>query len=987
HSEVERQIISLEKQAEKAKMYKENKERIEALEIALFVARWDHLVKKKEAVFSREEEKKKQVEEFSRALETFELGRQNGNIRLVQAQKELQTRREAVFQTRSDREIKTKDLFASDERLREMVAKEQQWRQELNDRIEKRKARQRESENTFELQKQVEEELFGLEATRKAQQEKVRDLDVEVGGIRDRQHEAQQELLQYLQSEKQIESELKQTALRIEHNRDRKSRILEHHEILSKHLEILTEDIETKKGNIGEANRHLDTRKGHFLSLEKQIEEQTQKVKETQEKLDAIYQERAEFKARQNVLLRLRDEMEGFSVGTKRLLQESANTESPLHNKVQGLYESLLPERGAEKPLSVAMKPYTQTLGVQTEEDFRAVFSFAKEHDIKDFSLICFEGLASDVSASSTESETLLSRMKESASAKHFLNNIYLVESLSEAFRLIQDSPGVEVWTNDGIYVDRRRVVYYPSEGENNVFLREAELKMLEKKLEESEVTRSGLEEELKNTIHQRAQIQSRKNELDQEIRQVEMKLVEEKYALQRLQGDLEKTKQEVEKELDEVVTLDQASAELKNDIAELNQKHVLAKAQAEEVRKLVDSLNTRLEEQLATLKVEQSDMQGKEAAYQEKIDEKRKLSHQLNVFEVKDLESLQQENRLEEEIKGIRERQSQLRLSRIEYEQQLEEIEKQLEHAQESCQRLENTVSERRKDIEKIEDEIAEKRNELKQIESEQHDLGIQCAQIDSARQALEAEHRERLHLTIEDARAKGSILEMSMEKAERKIRVLRREMEAAGDINMTSIEEFDNYKERYEFLNRQIDDLTVSKEELIQIITQLDTESRKIFKETFETIRQNFQKNFQILFKGGEADLRFTETVDILEAGIEIVAKPPGKAMRSINLLSGGEKCLTAVALLFAIFEVKPAPFCILDEIDAPLDDTSVDRFLNVVKQFTDRCQFIIITHNKRTMAIADRLYGVSMQEKGVSKLLSLEFSRDAASEPALV
>jgi chromosome segregation protein len=193
-----------------------------------------------------------------------------------------------------------------------------------------------------------------------------------------------------------------------------------------------------------------------------------------------------------------------------------------------------------------------------------------------------------------------------------------------------------------------------------------------------------------------------------------------------------------------------------------------------------------------------------------------------------------------------------------------------------------------------------------------------------------------------------------------------------------MTSIQEFEECKERQNFLSTQMGDLSESKEELLAIIAKLDEESRAIFKVVFEQIRENFQKNFSILFRGGEADLKFTDSKDVLEAGIEIVAKPPGKKMRSISLLSGGEKCLTAMALLFGIFEVKSAPFCILDEIDAPLDDSNISRFVNVVKQFIDKCQFIIITHNKRTMAIADRIFGVSMQEKGVSKILSMEFAK---------
>ena len=134
-------------------------------------------------------------------------------------------------------------------------------------------------------------------------------------------------------------------------------------------------------------------------------------------------------------------------------------------------------------------------------------------------------------------------------------------------------------------------------------------------------------------------------------------------------------------------------------------------------------------------------------------------------------------------------------------------------------------------------------------------------------------------------------------------------------------------------------------------------------------------------MLFEGGEADLTFTDSEDVLEAGIDIVAKPPGKQMRSITLLSGGEKCMTAMALLFAIFEVKPAPFCILDEMDAPLDDTNVERFVKVLKPFMEKTQFLIITHNKRTMSVADVLFGVSMEEKGVSKLISIAFDREKA------
>lgn len=988
HQEVERQIIVLEEQAEKAKVYKENKGELERLEIGLFVAKHENLERRRELTREKEESSKKEIDEAGKDLEKLEIERQNGNIRLVQAQKELQGQREKVFETRSEKEIKTKERESSEERLMEMVAKEQKWRHELEEMIEKRKQRQYEAEQTQKKQREVEEQLSGLEGAKKEQQEKVHLLEVDVGTLRDRQHETQKEFLQYLQKENQIESELKQATLRLEHNYERKKRIEEQQESLKEHLKGVLEAIQDKEEKIEAASAQISIMKEKFEYLDQQIDESNLQIKQTQEQLDEIYQVKAEQKARQSVLLRLRDEMEGFSSGTKKLLNESSNPTSPLFNKLKGLYESLTPKDGGEMALSVVMRPYVQTLVVQSQEDFSAVVEFAKEKNIRDYSIICIENICiKDDTTQNEGTKSLLEHVQDNFLANHFLNNVYLVQNLDEAMNVVRTSRGAEVWTQEGIFVDCNGVVFYTSEGENNVFLREAELKALEKKLEDLEAARSFADEKLKEYIQLRSQQQARRTELDQMIRRDEMKLVEEKYALQRLQSDHEKGEKEVEKEYSELFSLEQISSELKQLISNLNKEHVEAEAKAQGVQALVDSLNEQLEERVAALKIEQSNLKEKDVSFQKIADEKRKIVHMLNVFEVKDLESLQQEKRLEEEILSIKERQSQLQLSRVDYEQQLEEVEKVLAEVLEGCKELDEVVSVRREEITQLEKKTAEKREDLKKIESSLYECGIQAAQMDSSREALESELQERYQLTIQDAKVKEITLEQAIEKTERDIRSLRRQMEAAGDINMTSIDEYDKYKERYEFLNQQIDDLSLSKDELVEIITQLDTESRKVFKETFEIIRENFKKNFQILFKGGESDLKFTEASDILEAGIEIVAKPPGKQMRSINLMSGGEKCLTATALLFAIFEVKPAPFCILDEIDAPLDDTNVERFVNVVKQFTDRCQFIIITHNKRTMAIADVLFGVSMQEKGVSKILSLEFSEEVEPEPAMV
>ena len=186
----------------------------------------------------------------------------------------------------------------------------------------------------------------------------------------------------------------------------------------------------------------------------------------------------------------------------------------------------------------------------------------------------------------------------------------------------------------------------------------------------------------------------------------------------------------------------------------------------------------------------------------------------------------------------------------------------------------------------------------------------------------------------------------------------------------------EIDEMEARYQSLSEQHQDLSKAKGSLEQIITRINADSRRLFAETLETVKGHFQQLFRKLFGGGQADIVLEEGVDILESGIEIVARPPGKEPRSISLLSGGEKTLTCVALLLAIFRSRPSPFCVLDEVDAALDEANIERFVGVLKEFLEWTQFVVVTHSKKTMAFANTLYGVTMQESGISKRVSVRF-----------
>ena len=207
-----------------------------------------------------------------------------------------------------------------------------------------------------------------------------------------------------------------------------------------------------------------------------------------------------------------------------------------------------------------------------------------------------------------------------------------------------------------------------------------------------------------------------------------------------------------------------------------------------------------------------------------------------------------------------------------------------------------------------------------------------------------------------------------------------IKRRLDAMGPVNLDAIEEFDELEERYNFLKGQHDDLVNSKSELLEVIDRINTETQRLFAETFAQVKINFREMFKELFgEKGEADLTLLDESDPLESGIDITAKPPGKKLQSITLLSGGERSMTAVALLFSIYMIKPSPFCVLDELDAPLDESNINRFVKVLDRFIDRSQFIIVTHSKRTMARADVMYGVTMEEFGVSKPVGMRLTAD--------
>jgi chromosome segregation protein len=330
-------------------------------------------------------------------------------------------------------------------------------------------------------------------------------------------------------------------------------------------------------------------------------------------------------------------------------------------------------------------------------------------------------------------------------------------------------------------------------------------------------------------------------------------------------------------------------------------------------------------------------------------------------------------------------------------YETNIEQLQKATESAQGQLQELQQAVTENAEKAKVLRDtrvvrsealiqqeaELTRNREELEKKMQSKSELDMRMTETRMRCQNLTDRVTADYTLTVpqimDEPAPEWDAEPMAIDDAETRVAELRTKLEAMGPVNLVAIDEYKEQEERYVFLTQQEDDLVKAKDQLLEMIKTINQTTSEMFKQTFEQANINFQAMFNRLFNGGSAKLVLVNEEDVLDCGIEIIARPPGKRLQNISLLSGGERTLTAVALLFSIYEIKPSPFCMLDELDAPLDDTNIGRFTEVLKEFLQQSQFVVITHNRQTISASDIIYGVTMPERGVSRIMSMKF-RDA-------
>jgi len=423
----------------------------------------------------------------------------------------------------------------------------------------------------------------------------------------------------------------------------------------------------------------------------------------------------------------------------------------------------------------------------------------------------------------------------------------------------------------------------------------------------------------------------------------------------------------------------------LEAQIAQSVQKEYDSKQKLQELEEVDNQRTKHIEELEARFAEQKAEQQSQTDRFADlrvalgQITEQIKASRQA----IASLQSQMQENQTaaetaQTEIQSCSEQSQQAQRDILESEAMVSELFVEKEKNQQSSSLLQEKIATLLEERNQTEQLLRRKRSEQSEVESAISALKIELSQLQVKAEDLVERVRDELQIDLAAAYENYEQSQVNWDEVRDEITELRGKIERLGNVNVDAITEQDELEKRNEFLSAQVEDLNKSKAQLQQLISHLNTKSREKFRETFELIRGHFQQVFRKLFGGGKADIILEDAEDILEAGIEIIAKLPGKETMGISLLSGGEKALTAIALLFSVFKAKPSPFCFLDEVDAPLDEANNERFNMLLREFQKESQFVVITHSKRTMSVAEVLFGITMQTRGVSKKISVRFDQ---------
>ena len=987
-TEIEGNLEPLQMQADKAKKYLNLREELKNIEIGLFVYNIEKYKQDLEKVVQDIEIMQSQCNDEEGRLERVKILKEELKSSIDEITETIENMSNIGFESQKQIEQLNSDINVAktriannnenNDRYLKEIEEQNAKIKELKDEIEQKEAKK---DNLKQNKEKFEKELNEKQAELDKLTEKLSSKELEIEGYKhtveentDKKYELQSEInaqnINYQNFEKrqaQIKQEMQSTISELDGTRLNK-------EDIAKQFN----EIENKKNK---AQNSLN-------EVAKQREEANQKIKSFESNINILSSEMRIKESRLKFLIETEKEKEGYIKSVKSLLKDCENIKE-LGKGMNGVLANIIevPD-DLQTAIEMCLGASLQNIVTETETDAKRLVEYLRKNNLGRASFLPISsvrgkkldkikgnesgviGIASDLIKYNKKYEQIILNL---------LGRTVIVDNMDTAIKVAkQNGYTFRIVTTEGDLINPSGAITGGSVAKKTVNILgrgkeieklEKEIKNLKQKIEKLENDKQNYEESIEGILELSANLEKELQEIDityatekqkvisinENIEKLEKRLnrlKEEQANLEKQKEEAVSTKGDLQVEINKIVEQNEELSKIITEFAELNKDD----------QKYIDDLNF----DITNLKISVSSFDESEASIQEiqeRINQELENAHT----------SIENKNTQIEQIKKDNE---ELEKSIQETLQKIEEVKESVNSSSSKIEELKKERAQKSEKLSKQEDEITAKFKVIEDLKGQLVKLDVKKTKIEEDINGIINKMWEEYELTPNNAEQYQKPENVAL--TQRRVNNLRTEIRELGSVNVDSIEEYKNLKDRYDFMSEQRLDLENTMSKLRKVISDMTQIMKEQFKEKFKVINKNFGEVFAELFGGGKAELTLEDEENILECGIDITVQPPGKKLQNMMLLSGGEKAFTAIALLFAILKINPAPFCVLDEIEAALDDVNVFRYADYLKKFTDHTQFLVITHRKGTMEVADTVYGVTMEESGISKLLSMKLKQ---------
>ncbi len=971
-SEVKRQMNLVQKYAKKAEKAKLLKERIKELELMVYGNEFREKDKKLtslNSILSEINEKimlnKTEISELERNLEEISSSMRDEESFIAQKEEELKT----MLEKESKLQKEISFLYSS------MIVKEQKFQslcRSIGEIVERMEMLRKKKQELEKLKLETELLVKKADEERNRVRERIDSLRTKIEML-SKDALAMRELVFELSS-----SALKIKGEMIDKKRERDLRMrelekrLKEKESILNSLSILGEIQESLKKGKEEVESVVSSSLAKKEELKNEMISTGQKIKEIETALSKLKEEREEVLTKYEAIEKLKMEYGFYEDGVKFLLKNMGE------NGFRGtLADSIEVETGYERAFESAVRGYVSAIIVK---DIKIALEGIKELKEKGAGEAGFFVLNGRINSSRNElnhpeiigrvSEFIRAKNEDGEKIREIMDNVFIVKGATSFEKIPAEyvEKGVFVTMDGDIF--EKGFLLHGGKGSGGVFSKERELKELSEREKRISTGISSISTELSELEEKRVNLEKEILNLEEKIKEYEKRAFEINHnfsynekEMGRLRAGLNVVEEEIKRFNDEINRLEEEERNLEKKLEEAETAGREIKTREENVEGTTDELEKQLREETSSLAEKEGFFSRVQTDFKNLLKEIENIETELSNLQKRGLEIYSEVLKLsferiydEAKLRSLREE-----LKRI--QTHLEDIHQEIESRRGGISRL----LERREEIHR---KIIEKREEMENIINEKTSVSEERAQMETSISYIKDEIQKKYGLDVEKVDV-PEVLEPSL-KQELKEKI--EELEKLGDLSMHALDEYEELSGRYSFLSTQKEDLLNAIKDIENLIKKIREETKDIFRESFQQVEKRFNELIPLLMDGGKGEIKIVNPDDLFDSGIELFVQPSGKKLKHMGLLSGGEKALVALGFIFSILSIKNVPFAFFDEIDAPLDDINIHRFLSVLKKMAESSQIIIITHNKLTMSNANALYGVSMEEPGVSKLISV-------------